>query len=134
MRIIHSLLTLTLISLLTTRLTHSQTNLHHPEFSQNEYTGDISEDAALSTLVLTVSATDNDGHAITYSIEGESHNFFYLNPSTGALTVQHVLDRETLSFIEFDVSPSLFRVLGYLLYSGLKGITMGEIIERDFRF
>ena len=104
MRIIHSLLTLTLISLLTTRLTHSQSNLHHPEFSQNEYSGQVSENAALGTLVVALAATDADGDGITFLIEGESHNFFSLNPSTGALIVQNVLDREAVSFIEFRVS------------------------------
>ena len=116
MRIIHSLLTLTLISLLTTRLTHSQS---HPEFSLNEYTGDIAENAALSTLVLTVAATDSDGDAITFSLQGETHNYFNLNPTTGALTVQNELDREAVDFIDFEVSLFIIFTGNCVYYSDL---------------
>ena len=101
---INALVTLTFLFLLTTRYTHSQSNLHHPEFTQNEYTENILEDANIGTIVLTVEANDSDGHVVTYYIEGESHNFFLLNEASGVITVDHELDREAQDLIKFNVT------------------------------
>ena len=57
---------------------------------------------------MTVEATDDDNHGVTYSIEGESHSYFALDPSSGVVTVDHELDRESMDLIEFDVSFDYF--------------------------
>ncbi|KAI6653368.1 hypothetical protein LOD99_3588 [Oopsacas minuta] len=91
-----------LIILLLTRSTYSQTS-HHPEFSANEFNGEIIESAGIGDAVLTVTATDSDGHNIAYYIQGQSHTFFALDATTGDITVNDFLDRETHDFVSFEV-------------------------------
>lgn len=68
----------------------------------------VFEDAPVGTTVLVVSATDSDvgvNAQITYSLSSEISNEavahhdqeFLINPQTGAITTNKLLDRETMS-------------------------------------
>ncbi|KAL7985839.1 hypothetical protein Chor_011005 [Crotalus horridus] len=73
-------------------------NDHMPEFDQDLYIADISEDAAIGEIVLMVLANDKDGvmnNQITYSIvEGNSLGHFMINPKAGEIYTTKHLDRE----------------------------------------
>jgi VCBS repeat-containing protein len=57
---------------------------------------DVSESAAVSTLIATASASDADGDAITYAIAGgNSEGKFAIDPSSGEITLIDALDYET---------------------------------------
>ena len=67
-----------------------------PEFSTSTYAFSVAENAATSTLVGTVLATDPDGDSVTYTITaGNEGGVFAIATSTGALTVAGALDRDT---------------------------------------
>lgn len=68
----------------------------------------VFEDAPIGTTVLVVSATDSDvgmNAQITYTLSSEISNEavahheheFSINPQTGAITTNKLLDRETMS-------------------------------------
>ena len=67
-----------------------------PAFASEEYTFTVSEDAAVGTVVGTLTASDaneRQGQTLTYSIAGDAA--FTIDASTGALTVASALDYET---------------------------------------
>ena len=68
-----------------------------PVFATSSYAFSVPENAATSTLVGTVSATDpDDGDAVSYSITaGNGDGKFAIDAGTGALTVAGALDRDT---------------------------------------
>ncbi|KAG8128509.1 hypothetical protein E2320_015344 [Naja naja] len=73
-------------------------NDHVPEFGQDLYIADISEDAAIGEIVFTVLANDKDGlmnNHITYSIvEGNTLGHFMIDPKAGEIYTAKHLDRE----------------------------------------
>ena len=70
-----------------------------PAFGSTTYSFTISEDAATTTAVGTVSATDpNDGDSVTYAITaGNGDGKFSIDSSSGSITVAASLDYETVS-------------------------------------
>ncbi|KAG6465826.1 hypothetical protein O3G_MSEX015419, partial [Manduca sexta] len=83
-------------------------NNYAPVFENAPYTASVFEDAPIGTTVLVVSATDSDvgvNAQITYSLSSEisseavAHHDqqFLINPHTGAITTNKLLDRETMS-------------------------------------
>ncbi|XP_050557052.1 protocadherin-like wing polarity protein stan isoform X2 [Spodoptera frugiperda] len=83
-------------------------NNYAPVFENAPYTASVFEDAPVGTTVLVVSATDSDvgvNAQITYSLSSEISNEavthhdqeFVINPQTGAITTNKLLDRETMS-------------------------------------
>ncbi|RVE52505.1 hypothetical protein evm_002899 [Chilo suppressalis] len=83
-------------------------NNYAPVFENAPYTAAVFEDAPVGTTVLVVSATDSDvgvNAQITYSLSSEISNEavthhdqeFVINPQTGAITTNKLLDRETMS-------------------------------------
>ncbi|KAL0891925.1 hypothetical protein ABMA27_015170 [Loxostege sticticalis] len=83
-------------------------NNYAPVFENAPYTAAVFEDAPIGTTVLVVSATDSDvgvNAQITYSLSSEISNEavahhdqeFVINPQTGAITTNKLLDRETMS-------------------------------------
>ncbi|XP_050681661.1 protocadherin-like wing polarity protein stan isoform X2 [Leptidea sinapis] len=83
-------------------------NNYAPVFENAPYTASVFEDAPIGTTVLVVSATDSDvgvNAQITYSLSSEISNEavahheqeFLINPQTGAITTNKLLDRETMS-------------------------------------
>ncbi|XP_013177867.1 PREDICTED: protocadherin-like wing polarity protein stan isoform X1 [Papilio xuthus] len=83
-------------------------NNYAPVFENAPYTASVFEDAPVGTTVLVVSATDSDvgvNAQITYSLSSEISNEavahhdreFLINPHTGAITTNKLLDRESMS-------------------------------------
>ncbi|KAJ8777143.1 hypothetical protein J1605_014526 [Eschrichtius robustus] len=76
-------------------------NEHRPRFSQDLYSTRVLENAIMGDVVLTVSATDEDGplnSAITYSlIGGNQLGHFAIHPKKGELQVAKALDWEQIS-------------------------------------
>ncbi|GFN78435.1 protocadherin fat 4, partial [Plakobranchus ocellatus] len=71
-------------------------NVNPPIFTQQTYSTRISERASIGTAVITVSATDNDGDRLYYSLVGQVGNdrcldVFYLGPDTGILYLKEPL-------------------------------------------
>ena len=69
-----------------------------PAFAETSYAFSIAEDAAVQAVVVTVSAMDPDGDAVTYAItSGNSAGRFAIGAGTGAVTVAGALDYETVA-------------------------------------
>ncbi|XP_065131086.1 protocadherin gamma-A11-like isoform X6 [Paramisgurnus dabryanus] len=75
-------------------------NDNTPAFSQSVYRVSLAENAQIGTVVLTVSATDKDKGSygeVTYSFSqssGKDVNLFQINPDTGNIYVNGLLDFE----------------------------------------
>ncbi|KAJ1128407.1 hypothetical protein NDU88_006786 [Pleurodeles waltl] len=89
-----------------------------PQFAEESYSVEVSEDAAIGDVVLLVSADDQDGptnNQITYSIVGgDPHGHFTVQSKTGGILVAKHLDREEIPNYSLTVrasdggKPSLF--------------------------
>ncbi len=67
-----------------------------PVFYEESYSFEVMEDVATGTEVGTVSATDPQGDAVTYSITaGNTGSTFGIGASTGTITVTGTLNRTT---------------------------------------
>ena len=60
---------------------------HSPVFTGQPTTASVAENSADNTDVVTITATDADGDAVTYSLDATSDTVFDINSSTGAITV-----------------------------------------------
>ncbi|XP_071083901.1 cadherin-23-like [Haliotis cracherodii] len=78
--------------------------------SASVFTTSILETTSIGTVVLTPQAEDLDANltepnTIMYGFESPPlHPWFTINSRTGAIVVTSVLDRETLSVVEFDIN------------------------------
>ncbi|XP_054089368.1 protocadherin-like wing polarity protein stan isoform X2 [Zeugodacus cucurbitae] len=90
----------------TVNINITDANNFAPIFENAPYSASVFEDAPIGTTVLVVSATDSDvgiNAQITYSLNEESINGlgspdpFSINPQTGAIVTNALLDRETTS-------------------------------------
>ncbi|KAM6224231.1 protocadherin Fat 2 [Rhynchocyon petersi] len=76
-------------------------NEHQPQFPQDLYNVRVLENAIVGDIILTVSATDEDGplnSAITYSLVGGNQlGHFTVHPKTGELQIAKALDWEQTS-------------------------------------
>ena len=61
-----------------------------PIFTQNQYTGSVSDDSIAGTFILTVSATDADSVGIAYSITGSE--YLDIDSFTGEVTLKMPVD------------------------------------------
>ena len=67
-----------------------------PVFSRQVYEWFVSELSVMGTAYTAVQATSNDGSEITFSIaDGNGDNIFYIDPSSGAISLVVSLDYET---------------------------------------
>ena len=67
-----------------------------PSFSSDSVTLDVQENSAAPTVVGTVTATDPEGKALTYTLSGPDADAFDIpNPSAGQLQTRESFDRET---------------------------------------
>ena len=75
-----------------------------PTFGSTHYSFSIAEDAATSTSVGTVSATDEDGDTLTYEIAvGNEDGKFSIGSSTGGITLAGEVDSDVLAFYSLRV-------------------------------
>ncbi|XP_022080540.1 uncharacterized protein LOC110973761 [Acanthaster planci] len=77
-----------------------------PIFPNNgTFTGSVLEHSTVGTFVLTVSVENEaDAGDLTYAISGQDAGPFFVNPSTGVITVNGILDAEIQDHHVFDVS------------------------------
>ncbi|KAF7701166.1 protocadherin-16 [Silurus meridionalis] len=81
-------------------------NDNSPTFSSSSYAIDISEDAAIGTLVLEVTASDADegkNGQILYFLNKEARGAFTIDPDTGRILTAALLDREKIALYSFQV-------------------------------
>ncbi|XP_064610252.1 protocadherin Fat 4-like [Liolophura sinensis] len=80
-------------------------NNNPPKFSKNQYDGFINASSTPGSPVTQVSATDDDGDAIRYSIdqEGVDQLRFAINPTTGQITLRAKLESESNTEYRFTV-------------------------------
>ncbi|HWR00514.1 MAG TPA: cadherin domain-containing protein [Chlorobaculum sp.] len=69
-------------------------------------TGTVPENAAVSTVIYTVAATDADNNKITYSLGGTDASLLNINSATGAVTLKTSADYETKTSYSFNVIAS----------------------------
>ncbi|XP_055064438.2 protocadherin-16 [Misgurnus anguillicaudatus] len=89
-------------------------NDNNPKFSTSGYTIDVSEDAAVGSVVLDVTATDADegeNGQILFFLSQEAKGAFAIDPDNGRITTTSPLDREKRSSYTFlvyaiDLSPA----------------------------
>ncbi|NTW51902.1 MAG: hypothetical protein HGB22_04875 [Chlorobiaceae bacterium] len=68
--------------------------------------GTVSENAALNTVIYTVTATDADDNLITYSLGGTDASLLNIDSATGVVTLKSSADYETKSSYSFNVIAS----------------------------
>ncbi|XP_076595424.1 protocadherin gamma-A11-like isoform X14 [Chaetodon auriga] len=87
-------------------------NDNAPVFSQSGYTVTVPENASRGTVILTVSATDNDKGAndeVVYSFSqhtDSASSLFNMDPHTGEISVIGVLDYEKAKHYEIDIEAT----------------------------
>ncbi len=78
-----------------------------PTFPADADTGSVVENSELSTTVATVTATDRDGDALTYSLSGpDASSFTVPDASVGELRSNHELDFESKQSYEVVVTAT----------------------------
>lgn len=66
-------------------------------------TGTVAENAPVSTVIYTATATDANGHTITYSLAGSDAALIEIDSTSGAVTLKNPADFETKNRYSFDV-------------------------------
>lgn len=83
-------------------------NDHEPVFEKSEYSAVLSELAPIGTYVASITATDEDtgvNAQIFYDfVSGNAKQWFRIDPISGLVTTQMVLDREIQGTVELNVS------------------------------
>lgn len=95
-----------LSSTATVEVTVLDINDNSPIFSSSSYAIDMSEDAAIGSLVLEVTASDADtgkNGQILYLLSKEARGAFTIDPDTGRILTAALLDREKIAFYSFQV-------------------------------
>ena len=86
-------------SLVDVKITISDINDNKPNFDKPSYSAHVSEDASTGVSVVKVFANDDDigqNKEVTYTITtGNEEGTFKINKTTGLITLNHTLDRET---------------------------------------
>ena len=78
-----------------------------PVFDKKSYEQPLREDAAVGTVVVTVSASDRDGDTVTYSISaGNTGNKFQIDSEVGVVALVGKLDREKVSSFILTIQAS----------------------------
>ncbi|XP_039670009.1 protocadherin gamma-A11-like isoform X5 [Perca fluviatilis] len=87
-------------------------NDNSPVFSQSVYRVTVPENASRGTVILRVSATDNDkganeevAYSFSHHTDGASSHF-NMDPHTGEMTVIDVLDYEKAKYYEIDIEAT----------------------------
>uniref|UniRef100_A0A8C9VBP1 Protocadherin-16 n=1 Tax=Scleropages formosus TaxID=113540 RepID=A0A8C9VBP1_SCLFO len=98
----------------TVEVTILDVNDNSPKFEQSSYTVEIPEDASVGSLVLEVTATDEDqgsNSKVLYFLRGAPQGMFQVDQDTGQITTAMLLDRERWDSYSFlvcaaDLSPA----------------------------
>ena len=91
----------------TSTLTAATDICPYPVFDRSSYSGSIHENAEAGSSILTVSATDPNGDALTYGItNGNTGDVFGLGSSSGEITLAGLLDRSQQSTYRLTVEAA----------------------------
>ena len=85
-----------LSSTATVEITVNAMNLYRPRFNRTSYEGQVLESEEPGTNIVQVYATDDDGNAISYSIQSLSNVPFGID-ANGLISITEALDREEMS-------------------------------------
>ena len=69
-------------------------------------TGHVAENAAITTTIYEVSASDVDGDTLSYSLTGADASAFAIDQSTGKITLKESADYETQNAYSFNLNVS----------------------------
>ena len=87
------------------RISMESGNLHNPTFAKSVFEVKFRENSPAGSVITTVRAEDGDGDALVYSIESEQlRPVFRLDPATGQLRSERVLDREERASYEIPIT------------------------------
>ncbi|CAH8465179.1 unnamed protein product [Schistosoma turkestanicum] len=84
----------------------SDVNDEPPKFSQKHYYFNVNENTELGTIINKINATDPDegeNAKLSFWLSGQDANYFDINKANGYLTVQQLLDRETINELRFRI-------------------------------
>ena len=70
-------------------------NNYPPDFGGTTAERSVVEEIERANVGAPVAATDREGHALTYTLEGPDADHFTIDPSTGQIRTRVALDRET---------------------------------------
>ena len=72
-----------------------------PMFENSTYEVSVNEDEPTGSTILTVKAIDKDNSQLEYALSGSGSEMFYINPVTGAISINMTLDFETTTHYSF---------------------------------
>ncbi|CAF1386892.1 unnamed protein product [Adineta ricciae] len=72
-------------------------------FERDSYEFFVSESAPINTKIGTIQATSSSSLSIRYELYGDINKTFYLNSTTGILTLSNTLDYETISIYKLTI-------------------------------
>ncbi|KAM8966843.1 cadherin-17 [Pelodytes ibericus] len=78
----------------------------NPVFEQTIYQAQVAEDVPIGTFLIKVSASDPEGDAVIYALKGDRRKWLRINETSGEIFSNAILDRETESHIELEVTAS----------------------------
>lgn len=85
-------------------------NIHYPEFQDHKDKVSLKEDIAVSTVIATLTATDEDqgfaGMPLFSIVSGNSGSSFHIDMHSGVLYVATPLDREKISHYTLNISAT----------------------------
>ncbi|KAK4473571.1 hypothetical protein MN116_002927, partial [Schistosoma mekongi] len=84
----------------------SDVNDEPPLFSQTHYYFNVNENTEIGTIINKINATDPDegeNAKLTFWLSGLNADYFDINKATGYLTVQKLIDRETINELHFRI-------------------------------
>ncbi|AWY00366.1 hypothetical protein A8139_10410 [Marinomonas primoryensis] len=87
----------------TKAITVSVNNMNDAPVISSGATSNVDENADISTVIYTVTATDADSNALSYSLTGTDAALLDINSATGAVTLKASADYETTSSYSFNV-------------------------------
>lgn len=114
-----------------------------PKFTQSQYFVSVAENILRDVSVTRVAANDFDNGKnaeIVFSMDSEGHKYFFIDETSGLISVKTTLDRESMSQISFTVyatdkgSPSLTGTAEVRVYVTDVNDEKPEFIESTFEY
>ncbi|XP_060067654.1 protocadherin gamma-A4-like [Ylistrum balloti] len=118
-------------------------NDNTPKFTQQQYFISVQENTSLTSSVMQVAANDFDNGKnaeVEYSLDSEGQKYFSIAETSGVISVNTVLDRETINQITFNVfaadkgSPSLTGSAQVKMYVTDVNDNKPEFIQNTFEY
>ena len=111
-------------------ITVVNTNDNAPKFEPGSPVVNVSEAVAIGTNVVQFNATDEDGNSLTFSITGgNTGNAFTIDQTSGVLTTNASLDRETVPL--YNLTVTVTETVGRSGQSSSRDLTVIVTDEND---